>query len=169
MVLLLLESSSCFYKACTQVPFDLDSLHEVRLRCNFLLSARFDSEWPHHLAYGSQLHAFSPSLPLLCRSTLTIYWKTCERRLAGKKKLTHRRHCSCFSKRIAFLSLPWSEMGVSTDSWARAGRWKSVGRKCSLHRTVLLVTWQFAPSSRRSLLTSVSWVQMTVGSYERIV
>ena len=127
----------------------------------------FDSEWSHHLAHvhGTQLHAFSPCLPLL-RMLLPL--ETGAWRLAGEKICTDG-NASAFRKWLAVLGLSWSVMGESTDSWARAEEWKFLRRKRSLHRTVLLVTWKFAPSSRRRATNQRFLSLLGKGCYDRLV
>ena len=86
---------------------------------------------------GSQLHAFSQGRAFLC---FVVYahsigdrrTETCGRKKKKKKK-TPMGTASASRKRLAFLALPWSVMGESTDSWAREGKWKSF--EGSAHRT----------------------------------
>ena len=138
------------------------------------LSAELESGfiiWPTGVNCTLSLRAvpFSASLSTLIpleTGALTL-------QVAGAKKI-HRWHssdgtASAFRKRLAFLALPWSVLGESTDSWAREGKWKSF--EGSAH---CIERWF---RSRGSLLlrldegqlTSASWAPLTVESYGRIL
>ena len=57
---------------------------------------------------------------------------------------------------------------VAADSNARAQKWKPVGTECSLHRTMLLVTRKFTPTSRWKATNQRFLSSVDERSYDRI-
>ena len=107
------------YIACW--PLDQRILHELY----FALAAtsrvppafdRFDREWFHHLANGSQLHAYSQGRAFLCFvvHAHSIGDRRTEASSCGQKKNKKKKErkkntdgtASAFRKRLAFLALP---------------------------------------------------------------
>ena len=96
------------YIACW--PLERRILHELYFACaaTFCVPPVFDREWFHHLANGSQLHAFSQGCAFLCfvvhahsigdRRTETSSYG----RKKKKKKKKHRLHCICLQEATSF-------------------------------------------------------------------
>ena len=131
----------------------------LRLRCNLSLFRQLSIESGfHHLANRSQLHAFSQGPCLFCfivhsHSIGDRRTETCAEVAGTKRKEMKRKnrwHCICFQEAT---SLPCFAMIGN----GRVHRLLNTRRKVKicrrsaglLHRTVLSLTREFAPSSRR--------------------
>ena len=137
-------------------PLDRRILHELYFACaaTSRVPPALDKEWFHHLANGSHLHAFSQGRAFLCfvvhahsigdRRTET---SSCGRK--KKKKKEHRWHCMCFQGATSFPCFAMMGNGRVHRLLGTRRKVKNFRRKCSLHRTVLSLTREFAPSSRR--------------------
>ena len=117
----LLFLQSCFDAHCVLAyiacwPLDRRILHELYFACaaTSRVPPALDKEWFHHLANGSQLHAFSQGRAFLCfvvhahsigdRRTET---SSCRRKKKKKRKEKNTDGTACaFRERLAFLALP---------------------------------------------------------------
>ena len=115
--LLFLQSclnANCVLACIACWPLDRRILHELYFACaaTSRVPPAFDGEWFHHLANGSQLHAFSQGRAFLCFTLIPL--ETGARKLqvegAKKKKYTDGHSsdgtASAFRKRLSFLALP---------------------------------------------------------------
>ena len=114
----LLFLQSCLNAHCVLAniacwPLDRWILHELHFACaaNSRVPPAFDREWFHHLANGSQLHAFSQGRAFLCFvvHAHSIGDRRKETSSSGRKKKKKRNTdgtASAFRKRLAFLALP---------------------------------------------------------------
>ena len=139
------------YIACW--PLDWRILHELYFACaaTFRVPPAFNREWFHHLANGSQLHAFSQGRALLCFvvHAHSIGDRRTETSSYGRKKKTHRWHCICFQEATSFPCFAMIGNGRVHRLLGTRRKVKIFRRKHSLHRTVLSLTREFARSSRR--------------------
>ena len=163
----LLFLQSCFNAHCVLAciacwPLDRRILHELYFACaaTSRVPPAFDREWFHHLANGSQLHAFFQGRAFLCfvvhahsigdRRTET---SSCGRKKKRKKKhrwAQLRWHCICFQEATSFPCFAMIGNGRVHRLLGTRRKVKIFGGKRSLHdRTVLALTQEFAPSSRR--------------------
>ena len=138
-------------------PLDGRILHELYFAgaATPRFSPAFDSEWLtfHHLANGSQLHTFS--LRAVPFSAFVVHahsmgdrrTETCGRK--KKKKKIHQWHCICFQEATGLPFFAMIGNGRVHRLLGTGRKVKICRRKRSLHRTVLSLTRQFAPSSRR--------------------
>ena len=127
----------------------------------------FDREWFHHLANGSQLHAFSQGRAFLC---FVVHAHSIgDRRLqvAGAKK-KNRWHCTCFQEATSSPCFAMICNGRVHRLLGTRRKVKIFQRKRSLHRTVLSPMREFAPSSRRRA-TNQCFLSLLVESYGGIV
>ena len=99
------------YIACW--PLERRILHELYFACaaTFRVPPVFDREWFHHLANGSQLHAFSQGCAFLCFvvHAHSIGDRRTETSSYGRKKKRKKNTdgtASAFRKRLALLALP---------------------------------------------------------------
>ena len=127
------------------------------LRSSFLAAS--NGELPHHFAQrrlrgggGGRLHAFTPCVYLLW--TLILLWKSQRggRRHAGEKKTPMELHLLPGSGQPPSVSKKKPVMGVTTNSYARAWKRKSVLGTCQLNTSVLLGTRKF--DLRRQMATN---------------
>ena len=148
------------YIACW--PLERRILHELYFVCaaTFRVPPVFDREWFHHLANGSQLHAFSQGCAFLCfvvhadsigdrRTETSSYGRKKKKKKEKKKKKKHRWHCICFQEATSFPCFAMIRNGRVHRLLGTRRKVKIFRRKRSLHRTVLSLTWEFALSSRR--------------------
>ena len=124
----------------------------------------FDSEWSHHLACGSPLHAFSPCLSMVHRSML-IAWGMGAQRLAGERKTAMALHLLSGSDWPSALDVPKPVMEKCSQPLEHAQKSENISggsahcieRCCSSHEKLLLPDeWQ---------LTSPSWAHFAVESF----
>ena len=110
------------YIACW--PLDRRILHELYFACaaTSRVPPALDEEWFHHLANGSQLHAFSQGRAFLC-FVVHAHWRPAHGDFKvwakKKKRKKHRWHCMCFQEQASFPCFAMIGNGVSTDSWAQ--------------------------------------------------
>ena len=161
----LLFLQSCLNAHCVLAyipcwPLERRILHELYFACaaTFRVPPVFDRECFHHLANGSQLHAFSQGCAFLCfivhahsigdrRTETSSYGR--KKRKKEKKKKKHRWHCICFQEASSFPCFAMIGNGRVHRLLGTRRKVKIFRRKRSLHRTVLSLTREFALSSQR--------------------
>ena len=170
------------YIACW--PLDQRILHELYFACAATSRVppafdRFDREWFHHLANGSQLHAFSQGRAFLCfvvhahsigdRRTDTSSCGPKKERKKERKKTPMAGTCICFQEATSFPCFAMIGNGRVHRLLGTRRKVKIFRRKRSLHRTVLSLTREFAPSSRRRATNQCFLSSLDSESYGRIV
>ena len=149
------------YIACW--PLDRRILHELYFACaaTSRVPPAFDREWFHHLANGNQLHAFSQGRAFLCFvvQAHSIAGRPAhgDFKLRAQKKKKKKKKKKKTPMALHLLSL--EATGFPCFAMTGNGRVRRLlgtrrkvkifRRKRSLHRTVLSLTREFAPSSRR--------------------
>ena len=156
IALLFLQSpcldAHCVLAYITCWPLDRRILHELYFACaaTCRVPPALDKEWFHHLANGSQLHAFSLGRAFLyfVIHAHSIGDRRTETSSCGRKK-KHRWHCICFQGVTSFPCFAMIGNGRVHRLLGTRRKVKIFRRKRSLHRTALSLTREFAPSSQR--------------------
>ena len=170
------------YIACW--PLDQRILHELYFACAATSRVppafdRFDREWFSSL-FGQRKSTarFLSGLCLsLLRSPRSFHWRPAhgDFKLRAKiknkkrKKEKHRWHCICFQEATSFPGFAMIGNGRVHRLLGTRRKVKIFRRKCPLHRTVLSLTREVAPSSRRRATNQCFLSSLDSESYGRIV
>ena len=101
-------NAHCALAYITCWPLDRWILHEVYFACaaTSRVPPAVNREWFHHLANGSQLHAFSQGRACLLRSPDSFHWGPAhaggDLRAQLEIEKEHRWHCICFQEATSF-------------------------------------------------------------------
>ena len=140
------------YIACW--PLDRRILHELYFACaaTSRVPPALDKEVSSFGQRESTARFLSGPCLSLLRSPRSFHWRPAHgdfKLRAQKKKKKHQWHCMCFQGATSFPCFAMIGNGRVYRLLGTRRKVKLFRRKCSLHRTVLSLTREFAPSSRR--------------------